>query len=212
MAFHNVQLPEEVERGAQGGPQFKTTVFTLSSGYEKRNVEWERTRGEWDISYGLDSKANREAVLAFFYARQGKAHSFRFKDWTDYEIGVASTGTPQSIGTGDGTTKKFQIVRKYTSGGYTFSRYITRPVSGTVKIYLDGVEQTSGVSVDLTTGVVTFTSAPASGKVVGVVCEFDVPVRFDVDKLEMKAYWSGDYELPSITIVEVREELEDLTA
>jgi uncharacterized protein (TIGR02217 family) len=212
MAFHDVRLPEEIERGAQGGPEFKTTVFTLSSGYEKRNIDWERTRGSWDISYGLDRKANMEAVLAFFYARQGKAHSFRFKDWTDFEIGNASTGVPQSIGTGDGTKKKFQIVRKYASGGYTFSRYVTRPVAGTIRVFLDAVEQSSGYSVDTETGVVTFISAPAEDVVVGVICEFDVPVRFDIDKLDMQAFWAGDYTLPNITIIEVRETLEDLSA
>ena len=38
-------------------------------------------------------------------------------------------------------------------------RTITKPVAGTVKVYLDGVEQLSGWSVDTTTGLVTFGTA-----------------------------------------------------
>lgn len=211
MAFHDTRLPEEIERGAQGGPQFKTTIIELSSGFEKRNIDWERTRGEWDISYSLDSKKNQEAVLAFFFARQGRAHSFRFKDWTDYEIGTLSTLTPQTIGTGDATKKKFQAVRRYVSGGYTFSRAVTRLVSGTVKVYLDGVLQTSGYTYSLSTGIIEFSSAPALNVVVGLICEFDIPVRFDVDKLDLKAFWSGDFSIPQITILEIRETLGALT-
>ena len=210
MAFHDVRLSDEVERGAQGGPQFKTTIIELSSGFEKRNIDWERIRGEWDISYGLDRKANREAVLAFFYARQGRAHSFRFKDWTDFEIGNVATTTPQAIATADGVKDKFQITRRYTSGAYTFSRPITRPVPGTVQVFLDGVLQVSGYSVSYTTGIVDFTSPPALDVVVGIICEFDIPVRFDVDKLDLRAFWSGDFSIPAITIVEVREALGSL--
>jgi len=207
MAFHDVQLSAEIERGAQGGPEFKTTVLGLSSGFEKRNIDWEYTKGSWDIGYGLRDKADAEEVLAFFYARQGRAHSFRFKDWTDFEIGDSDTSTPQEIGIGDDAETQFQIVRRYTSGSQTFNRPITRPVSGTVEIYIDGVLQGGGVSVDTSTGVVTFVTPPVAAESVGIICEFDVPVRFNVDKLDMRAFWSGNYSLPQIPVVEVRETL-----
>ena len=80
MAFHDVRLDEDIERAAVGGPSFKTSVLQLSSGFEKRNIDWQRARGIWDISYGVDTKTNLEAVVAAFYARQGRAHTFRFKD------------------------------------------------------------------------------------------------------------------------------------
>lgn len=207
VSFHDVRLPDDIERGARGGPGFNTTVLTLGSGYERRNVNWERVRGNWDLSYGLRTKADAEATLAFFYARLGRACGFRFKDWTDYELG--STGSPQAIATGGGGVTKFQLVRKYSSGGYTYNRYVTRPVAGSIKVYLDGVEQTSGFSVNYSTGVVTFTAAPSG--VVGVTGEFDVPVRFDTDTLEMQAYVYGNYAMPSIPIIEIREELASLT-
>lgn len=207
MAFHDVRLPEDVEKGAKGGPRFKTDILDLASGREKRNIAWQYTRGEWDLSYGMDTKSNHEAVLAFWYARQGRAHSFRFKDWTDYQIGTDSLDLPQEIATGDGSTTSFQIVRRYTSGTYTFSRPVTRPVAGTVRVFLDDVEQLSGWTVDVDTGLITFSSAPTASpdQSIGVVCEFDVPVRFDIDFLEITAERDDAFEFQEVTILEVRE-------
>lgn len=211
MAFHDVRLPEDIEKGASGGPRFKTTVLTLSSGYEKRNIDWERTRGRWDIGYGVDKKTQLEAVLAFFYARQGRAHSFRFKDWTDYEIGVDATDTPQEIAVASGSNVDFQIVRRYTSGSVTFDREITRPVSGTARVFLNSVEQGSGFTVDYDTGVITFSVAPTAAVSVGVICEFDVPARFDTDELDLVAIRSDVFSAPRIDIVEIRERLQVLS-
>jgi len=208
MAFQDERLPVAVERGARGGPRFKTTIIQLSSGFEQRNIEWERVRGKWDLAYGLDSKANLESVLSRWYTAQGKAHSFRFKDWTDYNIG--SSSSPQEIAEGDNSTTKFQIVRRYTSGSYNYDRAITRPVSA-VEVYLAGSLQGSGYTVDYDTGVVTFSTAPGMGVSVGIVGEFDIPVRFDIDELDQVATgWDGNYQLPQINIVEVRESLASL--
>ncbi len=205
MTFHDERLPEDVERGASGGPQFKTTILVLDSGFEQRNIDWSRTRGSWDISYGIDSKQNQQDVIDFFYARQGRANSFRFKDWTDYEIG--STGTPQEIAVADGIVTQFQIFRRYVSGSYTYSRAITLPVA-TPEVYVDGVLQVSGVAVDLVTGVITFDVAPLDTLSVGVVGEFDVPVRFDTDEMNMIAFLETALQIPEMRIVEVRVALE----
>ena len=207
MAFHNVRLNEDIEKGAQGGPGFKTTVLELSSGFEKRNIDWERARGTWDLSYGLDKKTNLEVVLAFFYARQGRAHSFRFKDWTDFQIGTTTPEVPQAIGIGDAVEDRFQIVRRYVSGATTFSREVTRLVAGTTRVFLDGVEQFTGFTVDDDTGVLDFTAAPGGGVVVGIVCEFDVPVRFDADQLDLRAVREEIFSVPVVLVVEVREAL-----
>lgn len=208
MSFHNVRLPPDIERGAEGGPGFNTTVLGLSSGFEKRNINWSRSRGRWDISYGLRSKTDADAVLAFFMARQGRAYGFRFKDWTDYQIG--SSGSPQTIATADGTQTKFQAVRRYSSGGVDFDREITRLVSGTVTVYVNG-SPTGSVTVDVDTGIITFSGAPSASDTIGLVAEFDVPVRFDADRLDLRAFWNGDYSLPAIDIVELRETLGSLS-
>lgn len=203
MAFHDIRLPEEVERGALGGPKFKTTVLQLSSGHEKRNIDWEDSRGEWDIGYGIQTKANFSTVLSFFYARRGRAHSFRFKDWSDFEI-----ATEQSIGTGDNLETDFQVFKHYTSGSESFDRNILKPVSGTVRAFLNSVEQTISVdfTVNLLTGIVSFTVAPGAGVDVGIICEFDVPVRFDIDHLGINVETFDAGAIPQIPIVEVKAE------
>lgn len=211
MSFHNVRLPEDVERGASGGPQFMTNVFMLTSGQEKRNIDWSQSRGRWDISYGMDTKANHEAVLAFFFARRGKAYGFRFKDWTDFVVGVDATDTPQEIALGDASQTKFQIVRRYTDGIYTFDRPLTRIVSATTRVFLAGVEQMSGWTVDIETGIITFSTAPSLAESVGVICEFDVPVRFDTDALSLSAVRDDAFSIPAIEIVELKESLGSLT-
>ena len=210
MAYHGVQLPEQVERGAQGGPGFKTTILELSSGFEKRNIDWERTRGRWDLSYGIDDKASQEAILAFFYARQGKAHSFPFKDWGDFEIGDVDNGVVQTIGTGDNIVTKFQISRLYTDGTFFFARAVTRPVASTVKIYFDDILQVSGFSVDADTGVVAFDVAPGAAVVVGSTAKFNVPCRFDIDQLDLRLFTADAYSIPAIPIIEDKEELASL--
>src|SRR5262245_16867263 len=107
-AFDEIRLPEDVERGAQGGPQFKTNIMTLGSGFEKRNQEWADTQGEWDLSYGISTKDDLKTLIAFFYARRGRARGFRFKDWSDFEL------ERQAIGIGDGANADFQIYKRYT--------------------------------------------------------------------------------------------------
>lgn len=200
MAFDEIRLPKRIELGAQGGPQFKTTVLQLASGHEKRNIDWAHTRGQWDIGYGIEDIDTLDEVIAFFYARQGMARGFRFRDWSDYRLGVAAA---QPIGIGDGTNTLFQIYRRYTSGAVSFDRTISKPVSGTVQVFLDGVE-TTAFSVDTTTGLITMDSAPALGEEVSVSCDFDIPVRFATDMLAVRADWHDHASIPQIALIEVR--------
>lgn len=213
MAFHNVIFPEDYSQGAVGGPEFRTTVVATGSGYEQRNADWATARGRWDLSRLLYDPSARDATIAFFRARKGRAHTFLFKDWADYFVGMAWNSTTKTLdhsgshnfATGDGVETEFQIYRVYDSGGFTESRKITRPKSP-IKVYENGVEQTVTVdySVDYSTGIITFTSAPSLGVVIGWGGEFYVPVRFDTDQLSME-YLNptvGDVGLP---VVEVRE-------
>lgn len=213
MAFHNVLFPEDYSRGAIGGPEFRTTVVSTGSGYEQRNADWATARGRWDLSRLLYDLTTRDATIAFFRARQGRAHTFLFKDWADYYIGMAwnqTTKTLDHIGahniwTGNGTSVTFQIRRIYDSGGFTEIRKITRLKTG-VRVYLNGTLQTQPgqCSVNLSTGIITFVTAPAAGAAVGWSGEFYVPVRFDTDTLQIELLnpTVGDVNLP---VVEVRE-------
>jgi uncharacterized protein (TIGR02217 family) len=196
--FHEVQFPPKIAYGASGGPQFNTSIVTTFGGFEQRNVNWQKSRGRWDVSTGIKIKADMDAVIAFFRARFGKAYGFRFKDWADYQA------VGQVIGTGNGVLTAFQLTKLYTSGSNSYSREIKKPVSGTVKIYLNAVLQGSGFTVDLTTGIVTFSSAPGAGVVVSADCDFDVPARFDTDTLAVRQDGPGIYVWDSIPIVELR--------
>lgn len=197
MSFVEIQFPVDISYGALGGPRFSTDVAEVFSGWEQRNINWSEARGEWNVSHGVKTPAQLDALNAFFRARRGKAIGFRFKDWSDF------SATNQIIGTGDASDTTFQLVKSYTSS-VTVDRIINKPVSGTVQIYKDGVLQVSGVSVNTVTGLVTFTSPPANGVVITANFQFDVPVRFDTDKLDISldTYGSGSWN--NIPVVELR--------
>ena len=188
MAFHEVRFPDNISRGARGGPERRTQIVELASGDEERNASWTNSRRRYDVAYGIRRADDLAAVVAFFEARNGRLHGFRFKDWGDHKSCLPS-GTPsqsdQGIGTGDGTTTGFQLVKRYASGAQSWTRIIAKPVSGSVRIALGVVEQMSGWSVDTATGLVTFNSPPGSGVAVTAGFAFDVPVRFDSDALDV---------------------------
>ena len=207
MAFHEVRFPDDISRGARGGPERRTQIVELASGDEERNASWANSRRRYDVAYGIRRADDLAAVVAFFEARNGRLHGFRFRDWADYRSGAPSqtiSPTDQEIGTGDGATTAFQLVKRYASGGQTWVRTITRPVAGTVLIAIDGVEQASGWTVDTTTGVVTFDTAPASGVSVTAGFAFDVPVRFDSDALDVTLDIERLGSITSIPLVEIR--------
>jgi len=207
MSFHDVRFPDDISRGARGGPERRTQVVELASGDEERNASWASSRRRYDVAYGIRRADDLAAVVAFFEARNGRLHSFRFKDWADYKSCLPS-GVPapadQLIGTGDGTVTTFQLVKRYTSGSQTWVRTIARPVAGTVRVALAGVEQASGWSIDAGTGVVTFAAAPGADVAVRAGFEFDVPVRFDSDALDVTLDIERLGSIASIPLVEVR--------
>lgn len=198
MSFVEVQFPTDISYGSSGGPEYATDIVASVSGYEQRNVSWEQARARYNVAHGVKTKAQLDALIAFFRARKGRAYGFRFKDWTDYQTGT------EVLGTGDGVATQFQLVKWYTSGGASEQRVIQKPVAGTVQIYRDGVLKTSGFTIDYATGLVTFNSAPANGVVVAAVCQFDVPVRFDTDRLSATLDAYGVHSWLDIALIEVR--------
>jgi len=207
MAFHEVRFPDNISRGARGGPERRTQIVELASGDEERNASWANSRRRYDAAYGIRRADDLAAVVAFFEARNGRLYGFRWKDWADFKSCLPSktpAATDQAIGTGDGATTDFQLVKVYTSGAQTWTRMITKPVDSTVLMAIDGTEQTTGWSVDTTTGIVSFTTAPAAGAVVTAGFEFDVPVRFDTDTLDVTLDIERLGSITSIPLIEVR--------
>ncbi len=207
MAFHEVRFPDDISRGARGGPERRTQIVELASGDEERNASWANSRRRYDAAYGIRRADDLAAVVAFFEARNGRLYGFRWKDWADYKSCLPSQApgpTDQKIGTGDGTTTAFQLVKTYASGAQGWTRTITKPVAGTVRIATGGTEQASGWSVDTTTGLITFTTAPANGAAITAGFEFDVPVRFDTDQLDVTLDIERLGSITSIPLIEVR--------
>ena len=207
MAFHEVRFPDNISRGARGGPERRTQVVELASGDEERNASWANSRRRYDISYGIRRADDLAAVVAFFEARNGRLNGFRYKDWADYKSSLPSqaiTPTDQQIGTGTGSLNTFQLAKPYTSGAQTWTRTIVKPVAGSVRVALNGVEQMSGWSVDTTTGLVSFTVAPGNAVIVRAGFEFDVPVRFDSDMLDVTLDLERLGSITSIPLLEIR--------
>jgi uncharacterized protein (TIGR02217 family) len=198
MAFDNVRLPVDVEKGVKGGPRFMTTIITLANSSEQRNQDWSEERYEGDISYGIQSREDAQSVSDFFRARRGRARGFRFKDWSDYKA------TLTFIGTANGALTIFQTVKTYTSG-VSYTRKITRIVAGTFQLYKAGIlVDPSLYSVNVDTGVITFTAAPSAGTLTASY-EFDIPVRFDDDKLDIEMETDDAVIYSGIPIVGIKE-------
>src|SRR5690606_5530558 len=207
MAFHEVRFPDNISRGARGGPERRTQIVELASGDEERNASWANSRRRYDVAYGIRRADDLAAVGAFFEARNGRVPGFRCTERGAHQPWLPS-GTPsppdQLIGTGDGATTAFELVKRYASGAQSWTRAIAKPVAGTVRIALSGVEQLSGWSVDTATGVVTFSAAPGAGVAITAGFEFDVPVRFDTDVLDVTLDLERLGSITSIPLLELR--------
>lgn len=206
MAFHEVRFPTAIAFQSSGGPERKTEIVTLGSGFEERNGVWANSRRRYDVGYGIKTLDDIHTVIAFFEARAGQLYGFRFKDFADYKScapTVAITPLDQLLGSGDGTTTGFALVKTYVSGPAVWTRTIAKPVAGTVRIAVGGVE-TSAFELDTATGTVTFAAAPANGAVITAGFEFDVPVRFDTGSLTINLAGFAAGEIPSIPLTEIR--------
>lgn len=207
--FHEVRFPFPLARGAAGGPERRTDIVTLGSGREERNSPWAHSRRRWNAGPGVKTLADLETLIAFFEARRGQLYGFRFRDPVDWKsCALAATPGPldQPLGTGDGETTEFQLVKSYASGGEAYDRPIVKPVADSVRVAADGSELVAGTdfTADPETGIVTFTSVPDEGAVLTAGYEFDVPVRFDVPQLaiSLDAFGAGD--APDVPVVELK--------
>ena len=205
-AFHDVQFPLAIGLRASGGPEFATQVSTSSSGYEQRNAGWSDARLRFDAGVGVRSEDDLRTMLAFFRARRGRANGFRFTDPFDHssrDDDQPATALDQQIGTGDGVTTRFALVKQYGADAEPYARRITRPQTGSIVVGIDGVAAAGWQAADL--GFIDFAVAPAIGAVVTAGFTFDVPVRFDTDRVDVAASGWRSGEAPSVPLVELRE-------
>jgi uncharacterized protein (TIGR02217 family) len=210
-AFHEVLFPLDIALKSSGGPQRRTDIVALGSGAEERNARWAHSRRKYDAGYGVKTFEALSEVVAFFEERRGQLYGFRWRDRLDHSSaapGANVSPSDQSIGTGNGSNVNFALSTTYGSIYAPYQRPIGKPVPGSVRIAVSGIEVLEGTafSVDPTTGIVTFHAGhiPASGAAVTAGFLFDVPVRFDTDYLEvdMSAFAAGA--IPKIPVVEIK--------
>jgi uncharacterized protein (TIGR02217 family) len=209
MSFHEVRFPSALSFGSIGGPERRTDVVTLNSGFEERNTPWAHSRRRYDAGISMRSLDDLQELIAFFEARRGRMFAFRWKDWSDFKSGTPSKEVQildQVIGHGDDIQKEYQLCKTYRSGEQEYCRAVKKPVEGTIVLAVDGVEyfEQEHFQLDCETGLILFHEPPAETAIITAGYEFDVPVRFDTDRLEISAAGFEAGEIPSVPIVEVR--------
>lgn len=209
--FHEIRFPTDIAFGSAGGPERFTEVVTLGSGHEERNSRWADSRRRYNAGYGVRSIEDLHTVIAFFEERRGQLYGFRWHDRVDFNSAtpkIEIAPTDQTLGTGDGEAAAFQLIKTYGALHAPYAREIAKPVAGSIRVAVDSVEvvETVDWTCDLTTGVVTFEagSIPGEGALVSAGFEFDVPVRFDTDRLDINLTSFAAGEIPAIPLVEIR--------
>lgn len=210
MTFHDVRFPTAVSLGAIGGPERRTDVVVLGSGAEERNARWADSQRRYNAGYGVTSHDQLHAVLAFFEERRGRLYGFRWRDALDNKScapSVSPAATDQLLGSGTGTRASFDLIKTYGSSHAPYQRRITKPIASSVKIAVAGtLVAATAYTVDHAIGRIIFNtdSIPAVGAMVTAGFEFDVPVRFDTDKLEVNLSSFRAGAIPSIPLIEIR--------
>jgi uncharacterized protein (TIGR02217 family) len=209
MDFHEVRFPLDVSLRGTGGPEWRTEIVTLGSNREARNSRWANSRRRYEAGYGVKTFAQLAQVIAFFEERRGRLTGFRWRDRADNASslpGAAITAFDQTLGVGDGASSIFQLTKTYGGAFAPYVRNIVKPVVGSVRVAVAGVEMLEDdFAVDATRGLITFapSAIPAIGATVTAGYAFDVPVRFDTDFLEIdtEAFEAGV--IPKIPIIEI---------
>jgi uncharacterized protein (TIGR02217 family) len=209
-AFHEVLFPLAIGFGSSGGPERRTDVVLLASGHEERNSRWADSRRRFNAGTGVRSLDDLHVLLSFFEERRGRLHGFRWRDRADCKScapGEAIASSDQGIGIGNAANATFQLAKTY-GGTAPYLREITKPVAASVLIAVDGDQKIAGThfTVDHATGIVTFLAGHIPPDDAGVTAgfEFDVPVRFDTDRIDINLSSFEAGEVPNIPVVEIR--------
>lgn len=197
--FAEVQFPPEISYGYKSGPMFLTDIVSTFSGHEQRNINWDMARARYDVASGVKTEEQWQQLIAFFRSRRGRAIGFRYKDWSDYKV------INQVLAKGNNEQTKFQLTKIYNSGQYHYTRIINKPVNNNFcRLYIDSIALMEGFNIDFTTGVVTFDHPPRQDEEITIDFEFDVPVRFDTDHLDLSldSFATGSWS--NIPLIEIR--------
>jgi uncharacterized protein (TIGR02217 family) len=214
--FLDIYLPAKVPgTPCVSAPRTKTTIAVNAGGRERRNQEWEHplhrfvlpeaTARGWEVVQDL---------AKMWRITSGPYRSFAWRDPLDFASCdlVKPNQVPtvalndQYIGTGDGFTDAFQLVKTYSYGGETYDRTIHLPVLATVIVAIDGVVvDEADYTVSRPGGMVTFAVPPPATAIITAGFLFDCEVRFESDDaLEgiLRAHHAAGF--ADLTLIEVR--------
>ena len=197
MSFLEIRFPESIAFNSSSILEFNTTIIKSKNGYEQRNINWNTNKMKFNIINGIKTKAELDEVITFFRNVRGAGYGFRFKDWTDYQV------ENQYIGVGNGKTKEFQLIKAYrVSDNIVYYRKITKPVISTVRVFINDIES-KDFNINLTTGLITLNTVPEIDSIIKANFEFDVPVRFENDIMEITMNSINSGNIKDITLIEI---------
>lgn len=205
MAFLEERLPITITVGSRGGPVTKRTKVYVQSGRLLQDFPRSRPLHRYDLSFGIKTLANFEAVRAMWYVVMFTPYEgFRIRDWSDYQATQANSGlTVQG-----GSPTEWQLQRVYTVGAASFRRNIYK-LDGAPLVYRTRAGATSQITTtaDLNSGIVNI-GGHVGGDTYTWVGNFDVPVTFTDDELDQIEITGNANDLlqslPSIKIEELR--------
>ena len=201
--FYEINFPENISIKSKYYIEYNTNINKSKNGREQRISNTDEPLLYYNIVSGIKTKDDIDSIIKLFKLVKGRAIGFRFKDWLDYSV------KNQTIGIGDGETKEFQLIKSYTTAlndeNITHIRKITKPVKSTVDIFVNGVNYNNNLNIDYTSGKIVFNNPVALNEVITANFEFDVPVRFDNDTLEISMRNVNSGELNNIKLVEIIE-------
>lgn len=179
--------------GLGSSPIYHTTVTAGGSANESRNIDWQDALWDYDLRFTVRTHEHVHIGLHFFHTCYGKGYGFLIKDLADYDFSNRFGEVEYQILTGlipaAGGRTEWQIFKTYQD---ELARYVRRdiyfPIPDTVSVKIGGVEvNPADYTVDYTTGVIEFDSAPANGSAISVKCEFYTAVRFETDRFPAEA-------------------------
>ena len=200
-------------------PTFSTEIQESLAGREVRLQNFQNPIWEFSLTYDylLNDPRTRdeneqtplETLVGFFLARGGQFDDFLLNESDLTGRLEDSVYSGQPIGTGDGVSRTFQIVRNI--GG--FLEAVQSPMNQTATVYVTGrAPQVQGTDYTISNGMVSFAVAPSGGA--GITADFIMlqRVRFHTgssrsgkEGIEFSNFYFNLYECKEVQLISVRK-------
>ena len=156
-AFDEIRFPTAISLKAAGGPERRTEIVTTGVG--PRGAQ----RALGPFAPALQCGLRREVARRHPCGHRFLRGAARPAAWLPLEGScrfqiLRAAGECERDGSGDRHRRwcdaAFQLVKRYGTGLRDYVRRITKPVAGTVRVAVDGIEKTAGThfTVDHATG------------------------------------------------------------